>query len=348
MRLVIKFALVVYIVVFATSAYAGWEIVDTEGGFTLISGAYLKTVPAKDDTMIFDAGTKTITYVNRNQGKYATGKPEAYCDAMGKMQKESMEGITPEQKEAMEQYRKDLSKKKAVKVSAAGSGGSVAGYRTIKYTVTLDGEKYEDLFVASDAPFFKEKHMDDFLEMFHSFGVCMRSQMEQAGVNLVIPAHTKEYQAVMKKGWFMKIISYDAVPYGGQPETQMEVTTVKKRSISRSELSPPKEFEKISMEEFMRLERGGGMHEDEGMGMDGPPPGYDAQSMQEMSDKLERDSRRGRDYRNERDYRHDEDARVQPDEPVKPAKADEPDEPEQSIDQIKDKALGKLKKLWGR
>ncbi len=342
MRLVIKFVLVVFIVVFATSAYAGWEIVDTKGGFTLISGAYLKTVPAKEDTMIFDAGTKTITYINRDQDKYTSGKPEAYCDAMMKMHKESLEGITPEQKESMEAFRKDLSKKKTVKVSAAGSGGSVAGYKTRKYTVTLDGVKYEDLFVAPDAPFFKEKHMDDFLEMFHSFGVCMTKQMEGVGVNFVVPAHTKDYQAVMKKGWSMKTISYDAVPYGGQPETQMEVTTVKKRSISRSEFSPPKEFEKISIGEFLRLERGGGMHEDESMGMDGPPPGYDAQSMQEMRDKLERDSRR------DRDYRHDEDARVQPDEPVKPAKAEEPDEPEQSIDQIKDKALDQLKKLWGR
>jgi hypothetical protein len=335
-RLIINLVLLAFVLIFATSAFAGWELKDTRGGVTLLSGAKLKTVSFRGETMMYDADPKLITHVNQSQGKYAIGTAKEYCRVFEKMQKDAMENVTEEQKKSIENYRKDLSKKKTIKVFPVGKGGLIAGYKTTKYSVTVDGKLYEEIYIASEAPFFKGKRVKDLLEMFRDFSDCMSERMSNMGMEVIAPSLTKDYQAMMKKGWVMKTVEHEAVQYGGQPQDREVISKISKRSIADSEFSPPKGFEKISIEEFLQLSSSGmsddSIHSDIEMGR--PPAGYDR-------DEIEK--------RYNREDRQQAEKQEQPEERYEPEVQEETKKPaNKQVESIKKKAFGKLKKLWSR
>ena len=241
----------VLITALALPAYAGWVEVDIHGNTTYISDGRIKNVPEEAGAMwtIFDANKGTITMVNPAKRSYTVIATAKYCDEMssiiGGLMEEHMKGMTPEQRAMMEQMTGRNRATKAPKVSVArkGSGGKIAGYDTVKYSVTVDGKPYKDVGVATDASIMKDmrKFMQKAIKMGAEMDDCMQGPLGM-GSN---PENSKEYLSLMEKGWTMREARKDGIG------VETEVKSLVKKSIPASEFRVPSGYSKVDMRQAM-------------------------------------------------------------------------------------------------
>ena len=247
----------VLITALALPAYAGWVEVDIYGDTTYISDGRIKHVPEEVGAMwtIFDANKGTITMVNPAKRSYTVIATAKYCDEMSSMMEglmeEQMKGMPPEQRAMMEQMtgRNRASKAPKVSVASKGSGGKIAGYDTVKYSVTVDGKPYKDVWVASNASIMKDmrKFMKKVIKMGSEMGDCMQGPLGM-GSN---PENSKEYLSLMEKGWPMREVRKDGIGVQDGIGVETEVKSLVEKSIPASEFRVPSGYKKVEMRQVM-------------------------------------------------------------------------------------------------
>lgn len=208
--------------------WAGWIQKDRDGTQTFISDGKLKIIEpdSEGSYLVINYPANQILLVDGNRKAYAAGAIEAYCEMMKKMlaafgEMESAFGGETE------------NAPDSVTVVAAGKD-NIAGMAADKYKVLVDGELYEEIWLARDAGI-----MDELGKRHEQFMDCL-SEADDPVEN------TKAYKDLSTKGWELRNISYEF----GEKEYNTNVMEIKKASIPDSEFVAPGGYKKMKFEEF--------------------------------------------------------------------------------------------------
>jgi len=236
----------------AANSQAGVVLIDSGGSQTFISNGKFKEISTEDDQpMILDLKNGLVTMLDNRQETYVKGTVDQFCSELLAMIGAAMQGMSAEGKAMMQQsmnmpgQQKTMSPPK-VRVTRVGSGGKIAGLSTTEYLVTVNGEKYEQVWITDDKSIMKEVgSLNKLADMMTKMTSCLGQGMGLGASSL--PESTSQYQELFKKGFPVKIISYE----GGMAVVDSNVTKVEKRSISDQEFLPPRGFKKVSFSEMM-------------------------------------------------------------------------------------------------
>ncbi len=277
--LLLSFILLLSFFVFTVTANAGWVMEDNDGSTTSMGQGKIKSEFNDEDmkfTHIIDANKGLITMVDGNRKVYGSGTPDEYCTATKSfakdMQEEVMAGFSPEQRKMMEEQMKQFQQmpksapmenmpKPVVSIKKTGSKDVIAGHKTDKYTVSVNGDKYQDIWIASDIS------MDDEmkklgLDKFHLISKRMEKCMESSDANMGMmadPLDSPEYKKLTEKGFVMKEVDYAGSFSGPGGKETKEVVRLEKKSFSASEFRIQADHKKVPVKELFKGMMGAGM-----------------------------------------------------------------------------------------
>ncbi len=210
--------------------YAGYVQKDRDGSKSYISDGKIKLVePGTEGSfLILDYKAEKVTLVDGNRKVYATGAMDAYCQTMATMYEafSEMESAFGDDEESAPE---------SVKVVAAGKD-TIAGMAADKYNVLVDGELYEEIWLASDSGLMNELGNP---ERIRKFMECLAETDDPV-------ESSKAYQELSVKGWELRSISYEF----GEKEYTTNIVEIKKASIPDSEFTAPGNYKKIKFEDF--------------------------------------------------------------------------------------------------
>lgn len=239
----------------ASLTYAGLIITEVDGGKVVVSKGKLKSVSPDDPHVtVLDANSGTLTVMDMSKKTYASGTVDEFCKGFKNSLQKVMEGIPPEQRKMMEQYMAQMKQQgggvESVRVARSGKGKKVAGYETVRFTVTRNGELYEEHYVTSDRSLLKE--FGDFAKFSRTFSrmeACLSDAM--SGVPTNAPETSPEYRKISEAGYTLLVVNYST----GTPRVEEEVVKIEKKSIPPSEFLPPEGFREVSFSEMIEFER---------------------------------------------------------------------------------------------
>jgi hypothetical protein len=252
---------------------------DSEGSTTYIGKDKIKSEYTNEGisiSHIIDVNKGLITMVDKNRKIYGSGTPDEYCNAtrsFGKeMQEQAMAGLSPEQRKMMEEQMKQLQQmsksapmenmpKPVVSIKRTGSNDVIAGHKTDKYTVNVDGDKYQDIWIASDISMddeMKKLRLDKFQLMQKRMDKCMDASKEEMGM-MADPLDSPEYKKLTEKGFVMKEVYHTGGFSGPAGDETTEVVRLEKKSISSSEFKIPAGYKKVPVKDLFKGMMGAGM-----------------------------------------------------------------------------------------
>jgi hypothetical protein len=231
----------------------GWVMEDRDGSTTYMLGDWVKVDDPEEEgfSSIYNLSERILIIVNPDDMSYAEGTIDDYCQALSDMTSKMMEGMTEEQKEMMEAYMKNTNSGPApdVKVQSEGSGENVAGYSTEKYSVMVDGELFQEVWISRDG---------DLKELVNAYSKVEPITREMVGcssfeINLDIdPEYSEAYLELMRSGLELKSIRYEY----GSPDPGTDIVRLEKASLSKEDLMPPAGYKKLDFQEFMSAQQG--------------------------------------------------------------------------------------------
>ncbi len=249
-KALIAFMAAVFLLALTTaSAEAGWIEKDQYTGTVYISGPLIKSVPPRSGGMwsVMDLQRGTITMINTPAKTYTVIYPERFCSEMKSMMKGMMGSMPPEQRAMMEQMMNMPGAEKAptVRVRRVGPGGKVAGYPTTKYSVTVDGRPYREIWLAPKAPIMKamKSYIKKSTEMSAKMESCMKMTPGMGAGPA--PEASPEYLSLAPKGWPMKEIDKRT------GKVDKEVISLEQESIPAATFKVPAGFRQVSLREMM-------------------------------------------------------------------------------------------------
>lgn len=236
----------------SSKALAGWVEVNRQAGTTTyISDGMVKQMVDVEGSpwTLFDADRGIITVVDPRGSNYMEIDPEKICDELSKMMNAMTEAMPPEQRAAMEQMMSEKAstqKVPVVAVSRVGNGGEIAGQNTDKYSVTVDGKPYKEVWLAVDSPIMEDARVFTKSAMDLNKQVEGCKQIGALSATLVaMPESSKEYMALMEKGWRLKEVDMRS------GSVQYEVESLTKKDIPASDFKVPANYEKLDMMEMI-------------------------------------------------------------------------------------------------
>ena len=225
---------VIFTLFFFTYAWGGLVQIDQDGSRTLISDGRIKEVPDSNDEgwVVMNLKTNTILMVNTEQGTCTEATFEEYCSSMQMVLGGMMSAMSEFMGGQMQDEAPD------VEIRKLGSGGKIAGFDTVKYQVSADGELYEELWLTHDRALMKELGNPD-QDSLRQFATCMEGQSATV-------ENDEDYIEMSTSGWPLKEISYDM----GEPEVDLEVVRLEKKDIPASEFAMPAGCRKVDLEKM--------------------------------------------------------------------------------------------------
>lgn len=237
-----RFMAVALLLGLAVTVEAGWIMQETEGDQTLISKGRLKS-SADNISWILDGPGNTVYFIDGHEKTYATGTVEDYCGATAAMVEQTMKNLPAEQRKMLEQMMKKENEeaRHSVSVTAAGDGGMVAGLKTAKYKVEVDGELYEEIWLATDSDLLNEfKSLKPLLRKFSTCASTFGTEFT--------PENSPEYLQLMERGVEVKSIAYT----DGSPEPVTDVVKLEKKDLPETEFSVPRAYRQITFGEMLK------------------------------------------------------------------------------------------------
>ena len=226
----------------AVTVEAGWIMQEKEGDQTLISKGRLKS-SADNISWILDGPGNKVYFIDGHEKTYATGTVEDYCGATAALVEQTMKNLPAEQRKSMEQMMKkdNAEARHTVSVMGAGDGGRVAGLKTVKYKVEVDGELYEEIWLATDSDLLNEfKSLKPLLRKFSTCASTFGTEFT--------PENAPEYLQLMERGVEVKSIAYT----DGSPEPVTDVVKLEKKDLPEAEFSVPRDYRQVTFEEMLK------------------------------------------------------------------------------------------------
>ncbi|MGH7898998.1 MAG: DUF4412 domain-containing protein, partial [Candidatus Binatia bacterium] len=245
-------------------AEAGYRVTDKSGNVTLVSKGRVKEVPSIKDApqSMFDVVGSRAWMSNPQKKLYWEGTIDELCasiqSAMTGMKKTiedamaaQMAKMTPEQREKMEQVKKQMGlgveekqpPKAALSVERTDDVATIAGLKARRYRVLADGELHQESWLTTDPALTKEFVLDKAAAAMGRVASC--SNRWNAGPTIV--DETQVFQKLYLEGWPMKTVVHTR----GQALTTAEVEKIEKRDVRDDEFAPPKDFRKTTLDEVM-------------------------------------------------------------------------------------------------
>jgi hypothetical protein len=224
------------------TADAGWVMVEQNGDKTLISNGRLKGT-SEGVSWIFNGPKNEMIFIHSDQNIYWRGTVDDYCSSTATMLEQMIKGMPEEQRKMMEQMMAKGNQSAGHKVTVIknGDGGTIAGFKTIKYRVMVDGELFEEVWLTTDASLIRAyKPLIPMLQKFDSCLASMDMEFE--------PEKSVEYQKLWETGFQLKSIRYES----GNLETETDVVKMQKAEIPAQEFAVPAGYHQRSFAEMMQ------------------------------------------------------------------------------------------------
>lgn len=218
---------------------AGWvidEVTRYAGGEEFRQRLYIQEGRFKsennDETVIVDLVKENVYFVYDHEKRYFGGR---LSDVVAELRRSTMTEMN-EEENLLDNPTGPLDAGVVLEVSKTGETLTLAGYKSEKYQVVVDGELKEELFISGALPVHKELDPLKLAEvMLRLGGVSTPSSKEFFQM-------AEGYNDLMKKGYPIRSIEYD--PSG--EVILNEIEKVEKRNIPASEFAPPKGYERIN------------------------------------------------------------------------------------------------------
>jgi hypothetical protein len=154
-----------------------------------------------------------------------------------------MKGLNAEQRkvleEMMQQGQNGAGHK--VTVTAAGDGGSVAGLKTTKYRVQVDGQLYKDIWLATNPGLVHE--FKPLIPLLQKFSACANTFGTE-----FMPENSAEYLRLMERGVEVKSVIYT----DNSPEPVTEMIKMENKALPATDFSIPPNYRQMSFEQMLK------------------------------------------------------------------------------------------------
>ncbi len=247
----------VMIGILSSAAYAGVVVSYQDGSVAMAEKGKIKQSGGSDGGgVIIDVNREELILMNDDDRTYIQATLKEYCDTIKATMEKMLQDLPPEQRRMMEQMGggNRMGRPVKIRVEKAGSGGKIAGYKTVKYKVYENGRLYEEIWMAKGTPM--EKEMKS-MRKIERFTQKMKDCAATPGMpREVSPYETsKEYQAIFDKGWVMRRITHMVPMMPGQKSTEEEeVSRIEVRRIPASEFRPPKSYRRVSVSQMYMMQ----------------------------------------------------------------------------------------------
>lgn len=250
----------------ALPAHAGWIELNNDGERIVMSkGVFKHSSQAEPTWTLIDMNSGIMTIVDPEKKTYTTGTMKEFCATMAGVQKQmmagmeqAMAGMSPEQRQMMEQMMGQGTKRPDPKVAIrkGARGDVIAGFKTTRYTVLVDGQPRKEVWLTSDSVLMQDlkPYLDKILEM-SDMSSCGMKQVGMMGAEFDLE-NSDEYKKLMHLGYPLREKDIPGGP-GRMTSRLREVTSLKRQAIPDSEFALPKGYKKMSFSEMMQQEMGG-------------------------------------------------------------------------------------------
>jgi len=247
MAVVVVFCLVI-------PANAGFLMVDQNGETTLISNQNGETTliskgriknVSEGVVFILNGPSDEMIFINDEQKTYSRGTTDEYCNSLKATFEQMMKGVPEEQKKMIKQMMAKGKKTSGQDVSIVklSDGGTIAGYKTVKYKVLAGGELFKEIWLALDSSLMKE--YKPLIPVLKKFSSCTnRMNMESS------PENTPEYQKLSEAGFELKSVRYES----GSPEPETDVVQLEEKTIPESEFKIPSGYKQVPFAELAKTQ----------------------------------------------------------------------------------------------
>lgn len=228
-------------------------------------GVFKHSTPGDPTWTLIDINNGTMTIVDTARKTYTTGTMKEFCGTMAGVQKQMMAGMeqamasmTPGQRQMMEQMMGKGAQRPDPKVSIrkGARGDVIAGFKTTRYTVSVDGRPRKEVWLTSDSDLMQDlkPYLDRVLEM-SDMSSCGMKEGGMMGGEFNVES-SDAYKKLMHQGYPLREKDIPGGP-GRMTARLREVTSLKRQSIPDSEFALPKGYKKMSFSEMMRQEMKG-------------------------------------------------------------------------------------------
>jgi hypothetical protein len=243
------------ILVAASTADAGWLIVDDNGDQTLVSRGRLKMAPREGDgrAMVLDLARARMWVADSGRRLYWDGTVEEYCQAvrgsMGMVEQQMAEQLKDlpeaERAQALQTMKQRMGGDPSappprVTIERTPDTETIAGLTARRYRVLNHGKLYEELWLTSDNALVRELELARAPDTFGRMFACL------AGSGGARVEATGEYRQVFAQGWPLKAIYYG----DGGAAGRALVTRVEPREIPERDFVPPPGFRAAPLDEI--------------------------------------------------------------------------------------------------
>lgn len=219
-------------------ACAGWIMVEKDGNASLISKGRLRG-SSEGTNWIFNGPKSEMTFFDDAKKLFWSGTPDAYCKEISAMIEQMMKDIPPEQRKMMEKEAQSSSQEVVVKQT--DDVATLAGFKTSRYKVLVDGELFEEIWLTKDSALMKE--YKPLIPLIQKHSACMGAF--NTGFN---PENSDEYRKIWENGFLLKSVKYAL----GHPETDTDVLKLEKGDLPDKEFETPAGYTKTTLSELWK------------------------------------------------------------------------------------------------
>jgi len=217
---------------------AGWVMLELDGNLTMISNGRLKGMSG-EASWIFYGPKNEMIFIKDSQKTYYRGTVDDYCASTTAIYEKMLEDMPEEQRKKIAKENEPAAHK--VAVVKTDDGATIAGFKTVKYRVLLDGKLFEEVWLTGDSGL-----MNDYkplIPMLQKFNFCMSSM--RIGFR---PDKSPDYQKLLETGFQLKSVKYGV----GIPKPVTEVAKLEKTDLPDKQFEMPSDYRKHSIAQMMQ------------------------------------------------------------------------------------------------
>lgn len=204
---------------------AGWVFTDSYGEKSWLQDGKVKfSIDEEGSFMVIDFNTGDLLMVNPQREIYTRISMDEYCDFMTQML-EGMEEEGEEKEQGLDANIENVGLEK------------MAGVNCNHYKVYIDGELYEEIWVADHHGIMKEAGKPGYRQKFAD---CGPSDLEAL-------SNLEAYNDLLTRGWEMKTVSY----YDGMADVDHEVVKLEEIDIPASAFKAPSGFKSVDFQAYV-------------------------------------------------------------------------------------------------
>jgi len=202
-------------------------------------------------TTITDFTQDRFTLINSTKRYFWSGSVDDYVKEMSAQRAEAMAqraGKLPIPEAKKEEARKaDAEHKRTlqptvlppISLASAGPGEKIAGYDTEKYEARVDGDLFQEIWLAPSLKLGSDLDTARFLAQQQKTGAAM---MGKAAKQYNALYNDAEYRDLLAKGFVLKTITHHLAG-----SYERVATSVKQADVAASEFAPPDDYRKVRL-----------------------------------------------------------------------------------------------------